>query len=218
MADRCVPRFSAAWRSPSVQLPDISTTRSSTMFILPQQTPRRVLHVRQGRKISASPLPLHKLRPSESLDLFCVVCDVLTNVICERGLRGPRNVSRTLGGRFRCCPPQLRSLLGRHVRKRGEGSRPDGWGRVCGWHREQTFFSPAGILGHRRQGRHDLWHRPHRPLPEGDVLFPFVCCVVSHVPATRVAHPLYMIGGAGLTLGGLGRRGELDAPLRWIFA
>ena len=28
VADRCGPRFSAAWRSPSVQLPDISTTNA----------------------------------------------------------------------------------------------------------------------------------------------------------------------------------------------
>ena len=93
--------------------------RRSAVFILPQQTPRRVLHVRQGRKISASPSPPHKLLPSESLDLFCVACDVLSNVVQEHGLRGPRNVSRPIGGQFRCCPPRLRSLLGRHVRKGG---------------------------------------------------------------------------------------------------
>ena len=175
--------------------------RRSPVLILPQQTPRWVLHVRQGSKISASPLPPHKLRPSESLKLFCVTCDVLTNVVRERGLSGLRNMSRPLGGQFRRCPPRLRSLLGRHVRKGGEGLRPDGRGKVCGWNREQTFCSPAGILGHRRRGRRDLWHCPHRPLPEGDVLFPGVRCVVSHVPATRVAHPFYVICGTGLTLG-----------------
>ena len=175
--------------------------RRSAVFILLQQTPRRVLHVRQGSKISASLSPSHKLRPSESLDLFCVVCEVLTNVVRERGLRGPRNASQPLGGRFIRFPPRLRSLLGRHVRKVGEGLRPDGRGRVCGCLREQTFCSPTGILGHRRRGRRDLRHRPHRPPPDGDVLFPDVCCVVSHVPVTCVAHPFYMIGGAGLTLG-----------------
>ena len=173
----------------------------SPVLILPQQTRRRVLHVRQGRKISASLSPPHKLRPSESLDLFCVVRDVLTNVVRERGLRGPRNASQPLGGRFRCCPPRLRSLLGRHVQRGGEGSRPDGRGRVCGWHREQKFCSPDGIVGYRRRGRRDLRYFPHRPLLEGGVLFPGVCCVVSHVPATRVEHPLYTIGGAGLTIG-----------------
>ena len=165
-----------------------------------QKMPRRVLHARQGSKISASPSPPHKLRLSKSLDLFCVACNVLTNVVRERGLRGPRNASRPLSGRFKRCPLRLRSLLGRHVRKGGEGSRPDGQGKVCGWHRKQRFCSPAGILGHRRRGRRDLWHRPHRPFPEGDVLFSGVRCVVSHIPATRVAHTLYVIGGACLTL------------------
>ena len=166
-----------------------------------QQTPRRVRHVRQGSKISTSPSPPHKLRSSESLDLFCVACDVLTNVVRERGLRGPRNASRPLGGRFSFFFSAVAVSSGQHVQKGREGSRPDGWGRVCGWHRKQMFCSPAGILGHRRRGRHDLRHLPHRPLPEGDVMFPGVCGMVSHVSATRVAHPLYMIGGAGLTLG-----------------
>ena len=172
-----------------------------------RQTPLRVLHVCQGSKISASPSPPHKLCPSESLDLFWVACNVLTNVVWERGLRGPRNTSWPLGGRFRRCPPRLRSLLGRHVGKGGEGSRPDGRGKVWGWHREQTFCSPVGILDYQRRGRRDLWHCPHHQLPEGDVLFPGVQSVISHVPTTRVSHTLYVIGGAYLTLWVLGRRG-----------
>ena len=175
--------------------------RRSPVFILSQQTPRQVRHVRQGSKISASSSPPHKLRPSESLDLSYVPRDVLINVVRERVLRGLRNASLPLGGRFRCCPPRLRSLLGRHSQNGGEGLRPDGRGRVYGWLSEQKFCFPAGILGHRRRGRRDLRHRPHRPLPEGDVVFPCVRCVVSHVPATRVTDPLYMIGRAGLTFG-----------------
>ena len=170
-----------------------------------------MLHFRRGSEISASPSPTHKLRSSKSLDLSGVARDVLTNVVQEFGLHGLRNASRPLGGRFRCDTPQLRSLLGRHICKGGEVSRLDRRGRVCGWHRGQNFCSPAGILGHRRRGRRDLRHCPHSPLPEGGVLLPGVCCVVSHVPASRVAHPLYMIGRSGLTLGFYGRREELDA-------
>ena len=83
---RPTPRREHYWRSP--------------VFVLSQQTPRRVLNIRQRSRISAPPLPPHKLRPSEPLYLFRVACDVLTDVVWERGLRRPRNASRPLGGRF----------------------------------------------------------------------------------------------------------------------
>ena len=68
------------------------------------------------------------------------------------------------------------------------GARPHGRGRVCGWHREHTFFSPADFLGDWRRGRRNLWHFPEGPSPEEEVLLSNMRDVVSRIPAPRVSH------------------------------
>ena len=91
------------------------------------------------------------------------------------------------------------------------GARPHRRGRVCGWHREQTFCSPADFLGDRRRRSCDLRHLPDVPPPEGEVLFSGMQKVVIHVPTPRVAHPLDVERGAGLADWLYQRRGKLDA-------
>ena len=131
--------------------------RCSAVLVLPQQSPRWVLHLRQRSKISMTPLLTHKLRPANPSHLFCIANKLLTYVVRQIYLMLPRNMSRPLGVWLQglhlrrlplICSSRLRIGVGG-----GMGARPHGRGGVCGQYRERTFCSPADFLGDRRHGR-----------------------------------------------------------------
>ena len=206
VADRCGPRFSAAWRSPSVQLPDTGTT------VAP-----RCLYCRNKRragcstsvKEAKSPRPRRRLTNSAHPSLSTSFALRATYLPMSSGSeacvgRGMQVGRLAVGSEFLRGSGLFwggRSEGGERARVLVDGAR------FGGWHREQTFCSPSGILGHRRRGRRDLGHRLDRPLPEGEFLFTGGSGVIPHVPATRVAHTFYLVGGARLALRVQGRRG-----------
>ena len=88
------------------------------------------------------------------------------------------------------------------------GARPHGRGRVCGWHREHTFFSPADFLGDWRRGRRNLWH-----FPEGPSQRKRSCYRICGTWSAAFLHPVFHISlmwnvGKSFQVGSIGDAGS----------